>query len=194
MMKSFGSVPLAFPTPVWCVGTYDGNGKPNVMTAAWGGIICSKPPCLTVSLRKATYSYAAILNRRAYTVSVPSQDHAREADYFGMASGRNGDKFAAAGLTPVASDRVDAPYVGEFPMVIECQLVHHYDLGMHTHFVGEIADVKVAEWALAPDGTPDMRKARPMVFAPETRWYHGIGAELGRAFDIGRAVGKTEEP
>lgn len=184
---------MAFPTPVWCVGTYDGNGKPNVMTAAWGGIICSTPPCLTVSLRKATYSYAAILNRRAYTVSVPSQDHAREADYFGMASGRNGDKFAAAGLTPVASDRVDAPYVGEFPMVIECRLVHHYDLGLHTHFVGEIVDVKVAEEALGPDGKPDMRKVRPMVFAPETRGYHGIGADLGRAFDIGRSVGKAED-
>lgn len=190
MMKSFGSVPMAFPTPVWCVGTYGENGKPNVMTAAWGGIVCSKPPCLTVSLRKATHSYAAILNRGAYTVSVPSQDYAREADYFGIASGKNTDKFAVSGLTPVRSEFVDAPYVGEFPMVVECRLVHHYELGLHTHFVGEIADVKVAESALGADGKPDMRKVRPIVFAPETRWYYGVGEDLGRAFDIGRTVGK----
>ena len=92
------------------------------MTIAWGGICCSKPPCVTISLRKATYTYGNIMERQAYTVSVPSVRYVREADYFGIASGRNVNKFSKTGLTPVRSEMVDAPYVVEFPMILECNL------------------------------------------------------------------------
>ncbi|MEA3231080.1 MAG: flavin reductase, partial [Thermodesulfobacteriota bacterium] len=70
MKKSFGAKTLAYPTPVWCVGSYDKQGKPNVMTIAWGGICCSKPPAVTISLRKATYTYCNIMDRKAYTISI----------------------------------------------------------------------------------------------------------------------------
>ncbi len=73
MKQSVGAKTLATPTPVWLVGTYDAEGKPNIMTVAWGGICCSTPPCVTVSLRRATYSYAAIEARKAFTVSIPSE-------------------------------------------------------------------------------------------------------------------------
>lgn len=109
MKKSMGPKTLIFPMPVWVVATYDKDGKPNAMTVAYGGVCCSDPPCVTVSLRKATYSYACIVSRKAYTVNVPSEAHVREADYFGIASGRSEDKVAATGLTPVKSDLVDAP-------------------------------------------------------------------------------------
>src|SRR4030042_1151866 len=142
MKKSFGPRTLAFPTPVWVVGTYDQNGKPNAMTAAWGSICCSKPPCVAVSLRKATYSYGNIVDRRAFTISVPSEAHVKEADYFGMASGRDVNKFAQARLTPEASAVVDAPYVKEFPLVLECKLLQTIEIGLHTQFIGEIIDVK----------------------------------------------------
>jgi len=184
--RSLGPKTLLFPAPTWVVGTYDGEGKPNAMTAAWGGICCSHPPCLAVSLRKATYTYSAILNRKAFTVSVPSEDHAREADFFGIASGRDVDKFAAAGLTPVRSALVDAPYVGEFPMAAECRLLKTVEIGGHTQFIGEILDVKVDEAVCDDAGVPDIGKVRPVVFAPEARVYHGIGRLLGRAFSLGK--------
>ena len=101
------------PTPVFIVGTYDSDGKPNVMTAAWGGISCSVPPCVAVSLRKATYTYGCVVEQKAFTISLPSEDYVKEADYFGMVSGRDVDKFAATGLTPVKGDLVNAPYVDE---------------------------------------------------------------------------------
>jgi flavin reductase (DIM6/NTAB) family NADH-FMN oxidoreductase RutF len=192
MKKSLGAKTLIFPTPVWCVGSYDLDGKPNVMTIAWGGICCSKPPCVTISLRKATYTFDAIMQRKAYTLSVPSEQYAREADYFGMASGRNADKFAATGLTPVRSDLVDAPYIREFPMVLECRLVHTFELGLHTQFVGEILDVKVDEAMLDGQGLPDARKIGPVVFAPEVSQYFGLGKSLGEAFSIGKAVSRKE--
>ena len=186
MKKSFGAKPLIFPTPVWCVGSYNASGKPNVMTVAWGGICCSVPPCVTISLRKATYSYGSIMARRAYTLSVPSEAQVKAADYFGMVSGRDTDKFKVTGLTAVRSDLVDAPYVGEFPMVLECRVIHHYEIGLHTHFVGEIVDVKVDEDSVDADGKPDIGKVRPLVFAPEVRRYYGVGNCVGKAFEIGK--------
>ncbi|NTW35193.1 MAG: flavin reductase family protein [Syntrophobacteraceae bacterium] len=188
MKKSFGAKTLIFPTPVWCVGSYDADGKPNVMTIAWGGICCSKPPCVTISLRKATYTFDCIMQRKAYTLSVPSERYAREADYFGMASGRNADKFAATGLTAVRSELVDAPFIQEFPMVLECRLVHTFELGLHTQFVGEILDVKVDEGMLGEQGLPDVRRIAPVVFAPEVGQYFGLGNPLGEAFSIGKAI------
>ena len=192
MKRSLGAKTLALPTPVWLVGTYDSAGKPNVMTAAWGGICCSRPPCLTVSLRKATYSHGAIVARQAFTVSVPSEDQIVAADYCGIASGRDLDKLAVAGFTAVRSALVDAPYVSECPLVLECRLVHTADLGLHTMFVGEILDVKADESAVT-DGSPDIEKVRPAIFGPGRSTYHGIGRYLGPAFKIGKQLSEKGE-
>ena len=186
MKKSFGAKTLIFPTPVWCVGSYDTNGAPNVMTIAWGGICCSKPPCVTISLRKATYTYGSIMEREAFTLSVPSEHQVKEADYVGMVSGRNTDKFKETGLTPVRSERVDAPYVGEFPMILECKVIHHHEIGLHTHFIGEILDVKIEESMLTDEGKADILKIRPVVFTPEVQKYYRIGEFIGEAFEIGK--------
>ena len=186
MKKSLGAKTLAYPTPVWLVGTYDPEGRPNVMTAAWAGICCSKPPCLAVSLRKATYSYGNIVARQAFTISIPSEAHVKEADYVGIASGRDLDKFARVKFTPVESDLVDAPYVAECPLILECKLIHTLEIGLHTLFVGEIVDVKADEEVLGDRGLPDIEKVRPMIFGPEIRTYHGIGRYLGQAFAVGK--------
>lgn len=188
MKKSFGPKTLIFPAPVWCVGTYDAEDNPNVMTIAWGGICCSSPPCVTVSLRKATYTYGSIMKRKAYTLSVPSEKYVHEADYFGMVSGRTVQKFEASGLTPVKSDLVDAPYVGEFPMVLECDVIHHFEIGLHTHFVGEILDVKIDEKMLGDKGKPDIEKIRPIVYSPDVQQYHSVGEFIGKSFDIGKKI------
>jgi flavin reductase (DIM6/NTAB) family NADH-FMN oxidoreductase RutF len=188
MKRSLGAKTYAYPTPVFIVGTYDAGGRPNVMAVAWGGICCSKPPCLSVAVRKATYTYGNLVERKAFTVSVPSRDHATEADYFGVVSGRDVDKFAVAGLTPVRSDLVDAPYVGEFPLVLECKVVHMAELGLHTLFVGEILDVKAEESCLDSEGKLSAGLVRPFTWAPPENIYYALGEELGRGFSIGKSL------
>ena len=186
MKKSLGAKTLAFPTPVWLVGTYDKDGKANIMTAAWAAICCSSPPSVAVSLRKATYSYGSIVARQAFTINVPAEKQVREADYAGMASGKKEDKFARLGFTAVKSDLVDAPYVAECPLILECRVIHTLEIGLHTQFVGEILEVKADLEVLDDKGLPDIEKVKPIIFGPEIRTYHGIGRYLGQAFAIGK--------
>jgi flavin reductase (DIM6/NTAB) family NADH-FMN oxidoreductase RutF len=188
MIKSLGAKTLIYPAPVLVVGTYDKAGKPNVMTASWGGICCSEPPCVSVSLRKVTYSHDSILERRAFTISIPSEKYVKEVDYFGLVTGRNSDKFAATKLTPVKSKVVDAPYVKEFPLVMECKLVHVAELGLHTQFVGEVIDAKADEAIIGDCGAIDIEKLKPLVFAPDTQDYYGVGSFKGKVFSAGKGI------
>jgi len=185
MKKSIGAKTIVFPTPVFVVGTYDKSGKPNVMTVAWGGICCSEPPCVSISLREATYTYSNIMERKAFTISIPSEKYIKEADHFGIVSGRIEDKFASTGITPIKSGLVDAPYVGEFPIVLECSLLQFVKVGLHTIFVGRIKDVKADEEVLTKD-LCDIEKIRPMIFNPANRTYYGVGEYIGDAFSIGK--------
>lgn len=188
MKRSIGAKTIVYPTPILIVGTYDKKGKPNVMTAAWGGICCSKPPCVTVSLRKATYSYGSIVENKAYTINIPSEKYVKESDYFGLVSGKTEDKFASTGLTPVKSDLVHAPYIKEFPFILECKLLHTFEIGLHTQFIGEIVDVKVDESVIDANGNPDIEKVKPIILALSSKTYHGIGEKIGDAWSIGRDI------
>ena len=188
MKKSLGAKTIIYPTPIFVVGTYDAAGKPNVMTASWGGLCCSSPPCVAVALRKATYSYGSIVERKAFTINIPSEDHVKEVDYFGIVSGKNTDKFASTGLTPVKSDLVDAPYVREFPFSLECKLLHTTEVGLHTQFIAEIVDIKADPSILDEKGHLTIENVRPFLFAPGARTYHGIGRDLGKAFSIGKEI------
>jgi flavin reductase (DIM6/NTAB) family NADH-FMN oxidoreductase RutF len=190
MKKSIGAKTIVFPTPVFVVGSYDKSGIPNAMVVAWGGICCSKPPCIAISLREATYTYGNIMARKAFTISIPSEKYIKEADYFGIVSGRTENKFAATKLTPVKGDLVDAPYVKEFPFILECSVIKIVPLGLHTLFIGEIKDVKVDEAVLGKDGAPDIKKIQPMIFDPANRAYYGVGEYLGDAFSEGKKINK----
>ena len=189
MRTSLGAKTLLFPTPVLIVGTYDKDGNPDVMTAAWGGICCSGPPCLSVSVRKARLTFANIMEKKEFTVSIPSEANVAEADYIGMVSGRDEDKFAQTGLTPVRAEKVDAPYVKEFPMHLECKMVHSFDLGQHTQFIGEIIDVK-AEDTILSDGMVDVDKLMPFWYSPSGGLYYGTGRKLGQGFNLGKRFSK----
>jgi flavin reductase (DIM6/NTAB) family NADH-FMN oxidoreductase RutF len=195
MKKSIGAKTVVYPTPVFIVGTYDKEGRPNVMNAAWGGICCSSPPAVMVALRKATYTYGNIVAQKAFTVSIPSRDYVEEADYFGIASGRDEDKFFATGLTPVKSPLVNAPYVDEFPFALECRLIHTLEIGLHTAFIGEILDIKAEEEVLGKDGITEIEKVRPILFDPGNRRYFATGGFLGDAFSIGKKfrTGRTKK-
>jgi flavin reductase (DIM6/NTAB) family NADH-FMN oxidoreductase RutF len=188
MKKSLGAMTIVPTTPVWVVGTYDREGKPNVMTAAWGGVCCSQPPCIYVSLRKATHTYGNIMERKSFTVSIPSETYTKEADYLGIASGKTVDKFSATGLTPVKSDLVDAPYVKEFPLIIECKVIKIVKIGLHTEFIGEIVDVKADSSMLNEKGLPDIEKVKPIIWNMAGMTYHKVGKRTGQAFSIEKKI------
>lgn len=193
MLRSLGARPLVVPTPLFLVGSYDEDGKANIMAAAWAGICSSQPPCLAVSLRKSRWTYNAIMRRGAFTVSVPSRAFVRHADYAGIFSGKDEDKFAKLGLTPTAGEHVDAPYVEEFPMVVELKLLQTVELGVHTQFIGEIMDVKVAEECLDETGKSDITKIDPVIFAPASKEYYAVGDFLAKAFSAGKSLGNLAD-
>ncbi len=188
MKKSIDPGTYACPTPTWCVGTYDENGQANVMTVAWGGICCSVPPHLTVSVRKVTYSYAALMQRKCYTVSIPSLAYLKEADYFGIVSGKDTDKFADSGLTATRSERVDAPYIEEFPLIFECEVRHVVEIGGHVQFIGEIVGIKADENILNDKGLPAIDKVNPFIYAPTSREYWSLQEVVGQGFSSGRTL------
>jgi len=186
MKKSLGAKTLLYPTPVLVIGTYDANERANVMTASWGGICCSTPPCVAVSIRKATYTYGNVVEREAFTINIPSEEYIRAADYFGMVSGKNEDKLKTIGLTPIKGDHVNAPYIKEFPLVLECKLIRTVEIGLHTQFIGEIMDVKADESLISDNELPDIEKLKPVIFTPMSRNYYGVGNFIGKAFSIGK--------
>ncbi len=191
MKKSIGAGTLLVPTPTWVVGTYDATGRANAATIAWGGICCSKPPCVAVSLRSATMTHGNIMARKAFTVNIPSQDQIAQADYMGIVSGRDADKFAVTGLTSAKSEFVDAPYMAEFPVVIACTVLQVVEIGLHTQFIGEIKDILADPAALDAQGRLDIAAVRPVVYAPGTRTYHAVvGEPLAQGFNVGRAYMK----
>jgi flavin reductase (DIM6/NTAB) family NADH-FMN oxidoreductase RutF len=186
MKSSLGPKAIALPLPAYLVGSYDANLNPNIMMAAWGGILCSEPPLLGVSIRPSRLTYEGIEAHRAFTVSFPSAAMAMQADFAGLASGRQVNKFERAGLTAVRSALVDAPYVGQAPLVAEMRLVNVVELGTHTLFVGQILDVKAEAAALGEDGSLDPQKASPLIYGGED--YYKLGDWVGRAHSMGKAL------
>lgn len=188
MKKSLGAKAVIYPAPVLVIGSYDPSGKANLATASWGGICCSQPPCVAVSLRKATYSYENIMARKCFTISVPSEEHVEQVDYIGIISGRHTDKVAQTHLTTTRSKMVEAPYVKEFPLVLECKVVDVAELGIHWQFVGEIVDVKADAMILGTGGAIDIRKLKPLIYSPDSQEYYGIGPRVGKVFSSGKSL------
>lgn len=109
-------------------------------------------------------------------------------DYFGISTGRKVDKFAVTGLTPERSASVNAPFIVEFPLVLECRLLKIVEIGLHTQFIGEIIDVKAEESILDKKDMVDIEQLKPLVFSPVIRKYHGIGSLVGDAFSMGKSL------
>ena len=186
---SLGARPFAVPAPVFLVGSYDAMGKANIMPASWGGLCASQPPCLAVSLTRSRWSYAAILERKAFTVSIPSCAQVAQADFAGITSGKDVDKFAKLGLTPQAAEHVDAPFVAQCPVVIELRLAHTLELGSHVQLVGEIMDVKIHPHCLDSNSQPQLQRVDPLLFVPLTREYWSTGQRVAKAFSVGHSAG-----
>lgn len=187
MKKSLGPRTLTFPLPVYLVGTYDENGQANIMNAAWGGIASSDPPCLSVSIRPSRHTFSGIMKNKAFTVSIPNSNLVAAADLAGLISGRDHDKFALCGLSPVKSELVNAPYVNECPVVIECELYQTVDLGAHTMCIGLIKDVKADDHIPMSGQALDMQGVDPIIFNSGGD-YHRVGQAVGKAFSIGKSL------
>jgi flavin reductase (DIM6/NTAB) family NADH-FMN oxidoreductase RutF len=180
---------LLLPSPVLIIGTYGSDGKPNMMNAAWGGIVSSKPPCISVSIREATLSFHNIRQTGSFTVNIPSEKYLRESDFVGIVSGKEYDKFKETGLTPEKSILVNAPIVKEFPYTLECKLVREINLGSHTMFIGEIVGMVADSEVLNPKQLPDIEKVRPMLWGSfGSMAYYNIGDKLGDAFSVGNEL------
>jgi flavin reductase (DIM6/NTAB) family NADH-FMN oxidoreductase RutF/nitroreductase len=182
--KSLGVRAELHPKPAAVIGSYDQEGKPNIMTAAWIGISNSNPLSIAVSMRPATYSYGNLTETGAFTVNIPSSDMARYVDYAGRFSGRDVDKFKETGLTPVRAEFVNAPYVKEFPIVIECEITAMHELGSHRQFIGKVIDVKADEAILDANGRVDMALLNPLIYAGG-KYYEtgGFVAETGESLN-----------
>ena len=179
--KSLGIRSEVYPKPAFVIGSYDKEGNPNIMTAAWAGICNSDPLSIAVSMRPATYSYGNVTESKSFTVNIPSSEMTRYVDYAGRFSGKDVDKFKETGLTPVKGEFVNAPYVKEFPIVIECELTEYHDLGSHRQFIGKVIDVKADEAILNADDRVNVNLLNPLIYGG------------GRYYETGRFIDKTGE-
>ena len=179
---------MLYPVPAVMVTSIAKDGRPNIMTVAWTGTVCSEPPMLSISLRKATYSYGLIMESREFVVNIPSLRLIRATDYCGVVSGRDVDKFAKTGLTPGPSTTVKPPVIMECPINIECSVRQVLELGLHTMFVAEVTAVQVSEHLLSPSGRLAIEKEGLAAYSHGG--YYARGKKIGH---FGYSVRKDEK-
>jgi len=187
MRKNFGPKPAVYPMPVFIVGTYNADGTPNAMNAAWGGI--SEENEISLCIDNGHKTAKNFLERGAFTVSMATVDTLTACDYVGIASGnRVANKVELAGLHPVKSPFVDAPYFEELPMTLECRLVSYEE--STCRLVGEIVNLSAEESILNHVGMVDPAKLRPITYDPMNHNYLALGEVVGKAFHDGKALMK----
>lgn len=185
MRKNFGARPLCYPQPVFIIATYNEDGTPNAMNAAWGGI--SEENRLSICVSADHKTTKNILARGAYTVSMATADHVAACDYVGLFSGNDTpDKMKKAGFHTTKSDFVDAPLIDELPMALECKLISYDEESCH--LLGEIVNVCADESVLGENGMVDPAKLRPITFDPMNNAYLALGEKVGDAFSDGAAL------
>ena len=171
----FGAKPLMFPMPVLIIGTYDENGVPNAMNAAWGITTDFQEITISLSDHKTTEN---LLKTGAFTVSMATEDMIVACDYVGVESAnKNPDKFAKAGFHAVKSTRVNAPLIEELPMALECKVKRYED----EILVGEIINVCAKEFVIT-DGKINPKKLKPIAYDPCNHTYLSLGDVVGKAF------------
>lgn len=182
--KNFGAKPLSLPQPVWIIATYDEDGNPDAMNAAWGGI--SEENEISICLSPGHKTCKNFAKTGAFTVSMADKAHVVGCDYVGISSAnKTPDKFARAGFTATKSSLVNAPIINELAVSIECK-VKEYNLDTCI-LKGEIVNVSVDESALT-DGKVDIAKVAPIAFDPFNNAYNVLGEKVADAFKIGRSL------
>ena len=184
MKKNVGVKNWMFPMPVLMIGTYNEDGTPNMMNAAWGGITLEDQ--ITICIDTSHKTWANIAARKAFTVAFGTAETVVSCDYLGIASGNKmPDKVAKSGFTAAKSAFVDAPVMAELPLVLECELVSMNEESCNV--VGKIVNCAVEESALT-DGKPDAAKMKPICFDTCAHTYRIMGETVAKAFSAGKAL------
>jgi len=155
----------------------DGSGKPNIITLAWAGTVNSEPPMISISVRKERYSHRLIKDRGEFAANLPVEKLAYAADLCGVKSGRDVDKFQAAGLTPEKASLIDVPIIKECPVSLECKVKNMLELGTHDMFIAEIVAVDVDEGLLDDRGRLNLENAGLICYSHGN--YRALGKNLG---------------
>ena len=176
---------MCYPMPVFIIGTYNADGTPNAMNAAWGGISEEAEISICVDDRHKTAEN--LQARKAFTVSMATARYLAACDYVGIVSGnKEPDKFAKAGFHAIKSEFVDAPLIEELPMALECEVVS-YDIET-CRLVGRIVNVCADESVLGENGKVDVSKLQPITYDPMNHHYLVLGEKVGQAFHDGSAL------
>ena len=182
MRKDFGAKPILYPMPVLIIGTYDENGVPNAMNAAWGAI--SEDKEISICVDRAHKTVKNVLAKGYFTVSVADVENLGAADYVGVVSGnKEPNKVKKAGWTAVKSENADAPLFKELALALECKLISYTDEDERLR--GEILNVSVDERILDEEGKIDLTKFSPITYDPVGKTYRTLGPAVGKAFSDG---------
>jgi len=156
-------------------------GRPNIITLAWVGTLCSDPPAVGIGVRPERFSHDLIEEVGEFVVNLPRADQVSVVDYCGQVSGREVDKWAACGLTPLPASKVRPPLIAECPVALECRVIHRLALGAHDLYVGEVLAIQVDEAMLTAQGHIDYEKIQPLAYVGGYYWR--VGELLGRHGD-----------
>lgn len=168
---------MLYPLPVALVSMADRNGKYNIITIAWAGTVCTNPPMLSISVRPERYSYPILQDRGEFVVNLTTKELVYAADYCGVKSGKDVDKFKVLGLTPVLAQKVSAPLIGESPVNIECRVRQILELGSHHMFLADVAAVHADGKYMDEKNKFHLEKAEPVVYSHGG--YYLCGKQVG---------------
>lgn len=156
---------MLYPLPVVMVSVADKNGKPNIITIAWAGTICSNPPMVSISVRPERYSHKIIQETGEFVINLTTKELAYATDYCGVKSGRDVDKFKEMNLTPMSGVEVKAPLIAESPVSLECRVREVKQLGTHDMFIADVVAVHADEKYMDEKGKFHLDKAQPIVYS-----------------------------
>ena len=184
MRKNFGAKTWLYPMPVLIIGTYDENGTPNAMNAAWGGIYDTNQVMVCLSDDHKTTEN--IKKCGAFTLSFATANTVIPCDYVGIVSANDvSDKFAKAGFHAIKSEFVNAPIIDELAMTVECKLIKFNEDGI---CIGEIVNVSADDSIIDECGKIDVKKLDPIIYDSVTHAYWNFGEKVGRAFSDGEKI------
>lgn len=169
---------MLYPIPAVMVSCGNIKDKPNIITVAWTGTVCSSPAMVTVSIRKERYSYDLIKDSKEFVINLVMRELVRQADYCGVKSGREVDKFKQMKLTPMKAQMVSAPLIAESPVNIECRVRDIIELGTHDMFLAEVVSVAVDKKLMDKNGKFHLNQAGLIVYSHGE--YYGLGELLGK--------------
>ena len=183
MRRDLGRKPWFYPLLVLIIGTYDENGVPDAMNAAYGGLYNSG--MIEFSIGHGRKTFQNIQASKAFTVSFADAANLAASDYVGLVSGSKGNKLEKAGLRTVKSEHVDAPVLQDFPVTLECRVMSVTKIGQHMHIVGEIVNVLAEESVLNEKGQIDAARLKAIAYDPADNQYLAASRPVGKAFSAG---------